>query len=1300
MTDSGKERNILSSIKGFSYMAGMRLFNMAAPLFLASAVTPLNGYYGLIFTGVGIIMVLSTIGVLGIHERIEPVNKDEKYRLRDIIPILTSRPVLITFIATIISSTAQAIANGSNIYFISYILNRRFDVMSRSFLFSLMGMLPVMVIMPFLANRFGKKSIYIIGLACSGLFPLIRLFSLTNIPLIYVAVTGAGIGGGLTMALRYGIQADNVDYVEYTRKQRAEGAVASIQSFVMKAGMGIGGAVPGYILAATGYIPNQPQAESAKTGIIASVIVIPACVFLLSLLVFGLGYNINREKLAEITQSLRAKRAAKTARKSGFLRSIDRKNPQFEQALTKPPVEYWPELRWWLAEGFHTDETLTKDIETLYRAGFGAVEFLAMDEPGVDHATYGWGSEEWGHDSYTIIREASARKMGASFTSGANWSTANLLTIRPDDQAASKELDYTVEHLSGGCSRSGPLQKAAVSKPGVQAQELVAVVAARKTGETDGIIFLDTNSVVPLNGAVIAGNLDWTAPTGEWELFTFWLHGTGQTAAPSAGVSYAINYLDRYGIDALVDYWNREVLSEDMRKLIRQNGRLQMYMDSLELSTCGRAAQIWAYHFNDEFKQRRGYDITPYLPFVPKAAAFFGGPGTYQYHYEPNPADPDAVLFVRKLRNDLYQTMTDLYIGNMINPMREWLHSLGMALRVEISYGMPFEISIPGKYVDGIETESLEFAGQIEPYRNLAGPAHICGKPYSSETGASKMNYQMGMDFYTQIIYTQFAAGVTRTVLHGYSSISGAEEATRWPGHEGMWPLFSERFGDRQPAFRHYSEWTAMIARYQMFLRRGKPQVDLGIVRLDYNFNNLYASMGKGKTEKEFYETELMRANRGVYWQDMGLQNAGFTYDYFAPQLLEDESVIFFGGELCPEGPGYRALIIYQEEMPLASAKKIFELARAGLPVVIVHGVTEQLRPALFRTNRRAASLTPFNNESDADLAELINELKSFPNVREIERQSETLQTLVELGVFPRVSFAEPNKTILTSLRSDGDNTYIFMYNYMYTRKNPCNFSICVEGGGTPYRIDCWIGEAVKMNPYESTSGCTTVPLSLMPGEAALIALRPTGEESGRKTVFQNTHLLSSIILDQWELEVEDWNEGAKKTRIEDRGLGTVTREVYFETTKTMIPVGRTELKPWKDIPAIGPAVSGIGYYTSAFTLPSDRTVAGVALLRIGSTNGNSAAVYVNDIKAPPYDFNKKSLDISALLKTGENTIKIEVASTLNNRLLARNYHAVIDQMLKARMTHISNPVKPSFITPGVQDYGLLGPVRIDFYQE
>jgi hypothetical protein len=1026
----------------------------------------------------------------------------------------------------------------------------------------------------------------------------------------------------------------------------------------------------------------------------------------------------------------------------------------FKEGWAGPAMEFKPDVRWWLAEGFHTDETLKNDIKMIYEAGFGAAEFLAMDEHGADHAKYGWGSEEWVHDTHTVIRETTERNMGSSFTSGTNWSNANLITINPDDRAASKELDYTVESLKAGQSRSGPLQKADIRMPNVKVQELIAVVAAKKTGEKNGRILLDKASLVALTDKVSDGSLDWKAPdSGDWELFAFWLHGTGQTATPSVSVSYTVNYIDRYGVDALKEYWDKVVLTPELRSYISKNPRIQMYMDSLELSTYGKGGQFWGYHFMDEFKKRRGYDLTPYLPFAVKKGAFFGGMGEYEYRYESGGPDDDAV-FVKKTRNDLYQTMTDLYIDSMLKPMQEWLHSVGVTLRAEISYGMPFEISLPGKYVDGIETESLEFASQIEPYRNLAGPAHLFNKLYSSETGATMLNYQMGLDFYTQIIYTQFAAGVARTVLHGYSSIAGSESATYWPGHEGMWPIFSERFGCRQPAWQHYNGWTAMIARYQYALRRGKPRVDLGILRLDYTFNNFYGidpDSEPGANEKVMYESRLMRGGRGVFWRDMGLQYAGYTWDYFAPQILEDTDIIFAEGVIAPGGPGYKALIIYQEALPLSSAKRILSWAEKGLPVILVNGATERIRPVFSKTHKKAANITPFNGEKDCELKAVIDELKKLPNVKELDNQAETVDCLKSMGIIPRASFAEPNDSILTAAREDGDLRFVFAYNFMYTKKQGREFSLVIEGSGKPWLADPWTGETREIGCYARLENSTGVTLSLMPGEACLVVLDTGAPEenhaveikaasrgrfaasvirkdgkwtlksfspsdsavkmSGGAEVKAPAAGVEPLSLDTWDLVVEDWNEGEKKTIVEDRGLGLVTKEVYYETKKTPIKAGSTALKPWREIPAVGKEVSGVGYYTAKFAAPAGWNPGTMgACLAIESTNGNTAAVYVNGKKAPPYDFNAKTVDISGLVAAGENTLTVEVSSTLNNRLKARNYHDIIKKTMENMAKEFAAaadgppdpgaaPPFPGEIQPDWQDYGMTGKTELHFYR-
>lgn len=1005
--------------------------------------------------------------------------------------------------------------------------------------------------------------------------------------------------------------------------------------------------------------------------------------------------------------------------------------------LQNPDIKYWPDVRWWLAEGLHTDKTLKKEITDLYDAGFGAVEFLAMEEPGADSELYGWGSEEWVHDSHTIVEETTKLKMGVSMTSGTNWSNANLITITPDDKAAAKELDFAVETIKAGEAKNGSLIKSTLTMPGVTKQELEAVVAIRISETKADKTYLDKDSAAVLTEYVKNGNISWTAPTdGDYLLFYFWIHGTGQTAEPSVSTSYTINYIDKYGVEAFIEYWEDTVLTPKLRKNIKENGRAMMYMDSLELGTFGKGGQFWGYHFREEFKKRRGYDLTPYLPFILKEPGMMQP--VYKYYYFCK----DEV-FTAKLLNDLYQTMTDMYMNNMLKPMQEWLHTYNMTLRAEISYGLPFEISQPGKYVDGIETESLEFASQIESYRNLAGPAHIYNRTYSSETGATLLNYMMGLDFYTQIIFTQFAAGVTKTVLHGYSSICGSEAATYWPGHEGMWPIFSERFGSRQPSFIHYKEWTAMIARYQMLLRQGKPRMDLGIVRLDYNFNNMIFT----GDERDIYENQLMRGNEGIYWKDMKLQNSGYTWDYFAPQLLEEDYVDFKDGLLHPDGPGYQALILYQEMLPLKAAKKILKMAQKGLPVIIVNGCTETIRPVnVTKTHSKAAHITPFNDSSDEILKHVIDKLKQLPNVKVVNNQAETYDALKKLNIHPRTEFAESNKNILTHVQEDQGILYIFAYNMQYTETKAFSFSMKVKGTGKIYKIDCWNAEIAEPGNYKVENGRTELDITLAPGEACMYVI-DKNEKGDIHAVSTNVDMLvkendtfkaivtrsgdyeivfsdgnikklsvsvpDDIELTKWKLEVEDWNEGEKKEIIEDRGLGIVTKEVYYETKKSLIDAGEIDLKPWKDIECIGKNVSGIGYYTATVILPDSWNKENGAILKIENVNKHTLAVYVNGQKAKSVDFDALEVDISSLLNSGANEIKVEVTTSLNNRLFARGYYekGKSFSMMLAENANNANigmeesdnetgaDMAPLFnINPEVQDYGMVGTVKLITY--
>jgi alpha-L-rhamnosidase len=968
--------------------------------------------------------------------------------------------------------------------------------------------------------------------------------------------------------------------------------------------------------------------------------------------------------------------------------------------IKHPPIEYRPELRWWLAEGLHTDETLRYEIDTAHRLGFGGMEFLAMDEGNIDHARYGWGAEEWVHDSQIVVEETTRRSMSVSFTSGTGWSNANLPTIDPDHPAASKELDVVSEDLAAGGSRLGPLPRLDLEAepaellPGqqrgpVRGQVLVAVVAARVLEDKPEGVVLDVDSVVDLTAQVRDEALNWTAPDGgTWRLFVYWMRGTGQTASPSAWVNYTVNYLDPDGVQAVIDYWTSVVLTPGLREQISRNPRAQMYMDSLELFTTGAGGLLWGRTVAEEFCARRGYDITPWLPFLTRSVMLFAA--ATSYHYQPSEAHR---VTVEKVRFDYVRTLTDLYIENMLRPFAAFLHDNGITLRAEISYGLPFELTRPGPEVDGIETESLEFGAQIDAYRLMAGPAHLFGKQYSSETGATTRNYMLDHRFYDQIIATQLAAGITRTVLHGWASTAGAEGATEWPGHEGMWPQFSERFDTRQPASEFYPLWTAALGRYQCILRQGRPRIDLGILRTDHFTDNLSGMAfldedGDRVPDEDAYGRRWMRNRENHWWQDLGMQDAGWTYEFFDGSLLLRDDVSTVDGLVQPDGPGYQALIVYQSQLDPDVAAKLLHWAREGLKVLIVHGTRELqlLMQGLYTTHERAAARTPGLDGRDEELASTMAELLALPTVAEIDNSARTVEVLRNLGVVGRAEFTSENRSVLTHLREDGDLLHLYLYHFLYETGAPTTVEVALPGAAAAYRIDGWTGAIWRHLGHRRDGNRTIVAVTLTPGETALLTLDRSAAAAPESTPSRPETVAE---MPEWAIAVESWDAGASQLITEDRGLGYQTREVRPTTAVTRIDAGTGPLHPWKDLPDVGPEVSGVAEYTATLHLEQDPDEGHRYVLDLGSTAGGLGALRVNDAATKGFDTSRPVVDVTEDLHAGDNTVTVRVASSLNNRMLARGYHERVPDIVM----ELAGDSRMQ--TTHVRDHGLLGPVRL-----
>jgi hypothetical protein len=1061
--------------------------------------------------------------------------------------------------------------------------------------------------------------------------------------------------------------------------------------------------------------------------------------------------------------------------------------------LDDPESKYRPGTRWWLAEGLHTDATIKADMKTLHDMGIGSVEIVCMPEPNVDsdlsdtvfvrnttgktpQQIYSWGSDEWWNDTKLIIQQANQYGMGFSMTSGTHWANANLPieNLKFDDDGAGKALGYAIQTTTGGTAFSGTLKRSAMTVAGPVRQDLISVVAIQRAEDNTGSVTADGSisgtmsyadksvvltGKVTVNGAPVtqtamkdptghqAFALSWTPPagTGTWDIYAFWMQATGQAPTPSSTTNVTINYIDPAGMQDFIDYYKNHVFNDpELKQAIIDNGRGEMYMDSLEISTSNsNGGEFWGSTLMSEFQKRRGYSLEPYLPYVIRLGS--------QARNTSFPISGSDQVTVNKVRNDFFETITEMYTDNVLKPLRTYLHDeMNMKLRAEISYGVNYEITTPAQAVDYVETESLEYGNQLDAHRSLAGAAHTHGLRYSSETGAiSGQNYSWPQDRFMQIMNTQFASGISHTVFHGYSSISGADSSdpsnpwngTYWPGHEGMYSRFSERWGPRQPESTQYADYMQMIARTQAVLQQGRPQMDLAVLRTDYAYNNGGPSI------------DNMRHGKAAYFKDLELQANGYTYDYFAPEILESKSVQYSRTDgLIPENVGYQAVVIYQDSIRLKSAQAIYRLARRGLPVVVVNGLTETLGSTRNYLNAKAAVHTLGNEGTDADLAKMMARLEKLPNVSLVDAdvpQSATdpdpgaadyektyyygktgvYDALRRLGVRPRAEHAEPNQTILTTMRKTHDTVYLWAYNYMEKRGDYNNApidaktattSISLDAVGKPYRIDTWSSRIEPLSLYKTSGGRTSLDVTLAPGETTVIAidletkaaapLRSTNAaqgvvtadgvavlatDSGRytatladgSTVTKTISVPADVNLTDsaWNLVLNSWTPGEKATLTEARE-GYTTKEVYFATKKSDIPVGTTSLVPWKDMtftvqdPA---SVSGVGTYSTTFRLPGTWNASNGAYLNIGSTGGALAQVRVNGRKIRGYDFIAGRVDVSSALQAGTNTVQIEVSSSLRNQMRALGYPDL---------------PKANTVAGAVASYGLQGDVTLHTY--
>jgi len=176
---------------------------------------------------------------------------------------------------------------------------------------SLVTILGVIVAKP-LADRFGKKLVFMVGLGGAAFFQsLVFFLKPEDVPTMFVLTILTSMSYGPTIPLLWAMIADTADYGEWKHGRRSTGFVFAGMVFALKAGLGVGGALAGWLLAMYGYSPETASDPAVQLGIRKLVGFYSGGFFAIGV-VFMFFYPISKRLAIQMADEL-AERRAKAA---------------------------------------------------------------------------------------------------------------------------------------------------------------------------------------------------------------------------------------------------------------------------------------------------------------------------------------------------------------------------------------------------------------------------------------------------------------------------------------------------------------------------------------------------------------------------------------------------------------------------------------------------------------------------------------------------------------------------------------------------------------------------------------------------------------------------------------------------------------------------------------------------------------------------------------------------------------------------------------------------------------------------
>ena len=224
-----------------------------------------------------------------------------------------NKPLRIVAFFFITAFAMMSVSNAADAYFMSYNVEATPLLTT---LFMWLGTIPAFIFMPLvpaIKRKIGKKGMFylFLGVAIVGMALMYTFVSIpatkSNFVLLCIAQFVKSTGIITATGYMWALVPEVIAYGEYTSGKRIAGIVNALTGIFFKAGMALGGVVPGLVLAWVGFNAEAAtQTPLALQGILWLVCVIPAILLILAIFIIS-KYELSDEKMDEINKEIEAR---------------------------------------------------------------------------------------------------------------------------------------------------------------------------------------------------------------------------------------------------------------------------------------------------------------------------------------------------------------------------------------------------------------------------------------------------------------------------------------------------------------------------------------------------------------------------------------------------------------------------------------------------------------------------------------------------------------------------------------------------------------------------------------------------------------------------------------------------------------------------------------------------------------------------------------------------------------------------------------------------------------------------------